>query len=136
MKNQLFLILAATAAILSCSCASLEFNNPEAVRPLATVATAAYVAEGDYLERVSRETNMRVAATQLRTIALSENPTAEAAALALEQVSLDPAYRAAAQSLIRLYAPRTVGESDGSVRATLLLVADGIEDALPRLPSK
>lgn len=136
MKNPLILIVAATVALLGSSCASLEFNNPEAVRPLATVATAAYVAEGDVLERVSRETLMRTAASQLRTIALSPNPTAEAAALALEHVSIDPAYRAAVASLVRLYAPRMADGSAGSVRVTLLLVADGIEDALPRLPSK
>lgn len=74
---------------------------------------------------------MRVAAEKIREVALSTNPTAEAAALALEQVSIDPAYRAAAQSLVRLFAPRLEAASETRARVVLVSIADGIDDIVP-----
>lgn len=133
-----FHALLCAVAISLASCASVDWSNPEAARPLATVATAAYLNQdgNDYIERVSREVKMRTAAQKLREVALAENPTADAAAVALEAVDIDPAYRAAAASIIRLYAPRLNAQTEDQARVTLVNIADGIEDALPKLSGK
>lgn len=122
---------------MSLSCASLSWDNPEAVRPLATVATAAYIAEGDPATRGEREARAGAAAGMIRAVAESNNPTEELAILALREVdNLDPAYIAALQSLIRQYAPKVEVTGAELAKTTLLAVADGIQDALPPAPQK
>lgn len=126
----------ACLTILTVSCASVDWSNPESIRPLATVATAAYVTQGDYLERSSREVYMRLAAAEIRKMADSDNPSAEAVRVALERVSMDPAYRAAVASLVRLYLPKVQdGASLDQARIVLRAMADGIEDAVPYVPT-
>lgn len=124
-------ILAVAAALALSSCAGLTFQNgaQQAARPIATGIAVAYVEKVPPAERAAAVLRLREAAVKLQLIALAHNPTAEAVALALTEISAEPRWTALATSIVRTYQPTLDAEREPQLRASLVDISEGLMDA-------
>ncbi len=110
------------------SCASLTLDQAKNFRPAAAVAAASYIAAAHSdAAKHSRAATLEDASIQVHAVALSENPTAEALALALSKLTIDPQWQGVVASLVATYTPATSGDLTGE-RAALLAIAQGLDD--------
>jgi len=138
MKHRLP-ILACIASCLLASCAGLQFE-PAQIRPAASIATVAYLEQVPDARRAKALSELRLAAAKIQLVALSESPTAEALAIALNEVSAEPAYSAMAAALVRSYKPKADYLSTPEAKVALVNLSEGILDTVQTyeksLPSK
>lgn len=128
MKLPALLLAALVAASLS-SCASFQLDSSQA-RPAASIATAAYLQQVPKEDLPEALANLRAAATKVQMVALTEDPTAEALAIALSAVDADPGYSAMAAALVRLYRPKVDHLSTPEAQAALVALSEGIFDTV------
>lgn len=123
-------IALATVAVCLASCANLNFDPARDARPVSTIAAVAYVErQPNDLAKRKAVGQLREAAAKIQLAALAENPTAEAVAIALTEISPEPGWSAVAASLVRTYRPAFDSGVETRMTDTLNAIGLGLIDA-------
>lgn len=121
MKNMLLLI----AAVAMVSCATIPVDH---ARPTAAIASAAYLVEAKTeAERDARQAELLAAASEIRLVADSANPTGAAVELAVAKLSNRPEWSGVVRAIVATYAA-DLPDTPDDARTLIRRIADGIED--------